>query len=296
MPITCQQWLSSDVCAFLAWLGSLLNSNFSTALLGSLAGAFAGAVAAQRIVEKTKTREEHLKELRNINAAAMASFTTCNTALALKRQHVKPLYDQFHKDKAALAAFMAARASGQIEGNVPFHFVSDLRTFLAPILPIDTLRNLLFDKLSVGGRPLSLVCAIEDAAHGLERAISMRLSFIERFKSGTIPGDQIPAYYFGMPLPNGETNQEYPDLLFAIHSYLDDVAFFAHLLCGDLTSHAKKLHAAIPESTRATAPKPTEADFTAARASGLIPPDDQYVDWLRAFPQSRADNSAEATK
>src|SRR5690348_15973525 len=99
-----------------------------------------------------------------------------------------------------------------------------------------------------------------------------------------------------MPLQNGETNQDYPDLIFAIHSYLDDVAFFTYLLCPDLTNHARKLHMAIPESTRVTAPKPTEADFTAARASELIPPDAQYVDWLRAFPHSRADDSAEPIK
>lgn len=281
----CLQWFSKDACANLDVMALVLNSNFTTALLGSLAGAFAGAIAAQRIVERSKTREERLKELRNTNAAAMASFTTCNAALRLKKQHVQPLYDQFQQDKAAVEAFKAERASGQSQGSAPFHFVSDMRTFPAPIIPIESLRDLLFNKLSVAGRPLSLVCAVEEASHGLESAIAMRLSLIEKMKVQAIPKDLIPSYYFGFPLPNGDTNQEYPDLVFTIHSYTDDLAFFSYLLCCDLTAHAEKLHARIPKRLRKEAPKPTKADFTNARSSGLIPPDSQYGDWLKAFPQ-----------
>ena len=283
LPALCFQWFSTEACAILDVVGTGLNSSFSTALLGSLAGAFAGAIAAQRIVESNKTREELLKELRNTNAAAMAAFTTCNASLALKKQHVQPLHTQFLADKANLEQFKARHASGQIQGDATYHFISDMRTFPAPVVPIDTLTDLLFNKISVGGRPLSLVCAIEDASRGLKEAISARHALIERMKSGIIPKDEIPSYYFGFPLPNGDTNQEYPDLVFAIHSYCDDLAFFSHLLCGDLTSHSKDLYAKLTKRQQKIAPKPTEADFTSARESGLLPPDSQYTDWLRAF-------------
>lgn len=279
----CLQWFSADACEILDVIGTVLNSSFSTALLGSLAGAFAGAIAAQRIVESNKAREELLKELRNTNAAAMAAFTTCNTSLALKKQHVQPLHTQFLADKANLEQFKARRASGQIQGNATFQFVPGMRTFPAPVVPIDTLKDLLFNKISVVGRPLSLVCAIEDAARFLKETISERHALIERMKSGIVPKDEIPSYYFGLPLPNGDTNQEYPDLVFAIHSYCDDLAFFSHLLCGDLTSHSKDLYAKLTKRQQKIAPKPTEADFTSARDSGLLPPDSQYTDWLCAF-------------
>jgi hypothetical protein len=292
-PELCFQWFSNEACAIFDVIGTGLNSSFSTALLGSLAGAFAGAIAAQRIVESNKSREELLKELRNTNAAAMAAFTTCNAGLALKKQHVQPLHTQFLSDKADLEQFKALRASGQIPSNATYHFISDMRTFPAPVVPIDTLRDLLFNKISVGGRPLSLVCAIEDASRGLKEAINARYALIERMKSGNIPKDDIPTYYFGFPLPNGDTNQEYPDLVFAIHSYCDDLAFFSHMLCGDLTSHSKDLYAKLTKRQREIAPKPTEADFSSARESGLLPPDSQYADWLRAFAKPGTTASTE---
>jgi hypothetical protein len=282
-PALCLKWFSTETCAVLDAIGTGLNSSFLTALLGSLAGAFAGAIAAQRIVESNNAREELLKELRNTNAAAMAAFTTCNAALALKKQHVRSLHTQFLTDKANLEQFKTQRALGQTQGNGTHHFVSDMRTFPSPVVPVDTLKDLLFNKISVGGRPLSLVCAIEDAARGLKEAISERNVLVERMKSGIIPKDEIPSYYFGFPLPSGDTNQEYPDLVFAIHSYCDDLAFFSHLLCCDCTSHSKDLYAKLTKRQQKIAPRPTEADFKPARDSGLIPPDSQYIDWLRAF-------------
>lgn len=279
----CPQWFSDVACSVLDVVGTGLNSNFSTALLGSLAGALAGAIAAQRIVESNKAREEVFRELRNTNAANMASFTTCNAALALKKQQVQPLCESFYRDRAGVKKFMAERATGQRQGNAPFEFVSDMRTFPAPTIPIASLKDLLFNKLSVAGRPLSLVCAIEDAALGLERAISARLSLIERIKSKDIPKEQLHMYYFGLRLPNGDINREYPDLVEAIRSYVDDLAFFSHLLCVDLSAHGQRLHERIPKRQRRQSPKPHETNFSNARSAGLLPPDDQYADWLKAF-------------
>jgi hypothetical protein len=61
-----------------------LNSNLFTSLIGALAGAFAGAYGGQLIVERSKTRDELLKEMRNTNAAIMLAFGMCNTALSLR--------------------------------------------------------------------------------------------------------------------------------------------------------------------------------------------------------------------
>lgn len=282
---TCLEWLSKDQCAALSVVESALNSNFTTALLGSLAGAFAGAFAAQKMVERSKTREELAKELRNTNAAIMASFTTCNAVLALKRQHVQPLYEKFVQDKKEVNAFHARSAAGQLQGNAQFHFVTDLRTFAAPTTPIDSLKDLLFNKLSVSGRALALVCAIEDAALGLTRSIQARQSLVEQIKSQSIPKDLLALYYFGFTLPNGDINQEYPDLVAAIHSYTDDLAFFSHLLCSDLTAHAHHLQSRLERVQRKHSTKATEVDFSQAKSSGLIPPDDQYTDWLKGFKQ-----------
>ncbi len=62
-----------QITAFLINLAGCIwtfaNTTFATALIGSLAGAFAGAYGAQRIAERSKTKELLLTEIRNTNAA-----------------------------------------------------------------------------------------------------------------------------------------------------------------------------------------------------------------------------------
>lgn len=71
----------------LTWenLRDFLNSNFTAAL----AGALAGALTAQHIADRGKKREETLLELRSTNAAIMVAFIFCNAGIALKKQLVK---------------------------------------------------------------------------------------------------------------------------------------------------------------------------------------------------------------
>ncbi len=286
--ISCAAWLSEQTCNILGVIGLGLNSSFSTALLGSLAGAYAGAVAAQRIVERSKRRDELLKELRNTNAAIMVSFSACNTALALKKQHVQPLYEKFNQDKAALLAFNQQRATGQRQGNAVFRYEADLKVFGVPMVPMDTLKDLVFNKISAHGRPLSLVSILDESASGLRATIAKRDQLVERFKEGAISEAEMPLYYFGLPLPSGHTNQEYPDLVAAIHSYVNDIAFFSSLLCSDLMSHGNRLRDAFKKQFGKGAPRVSSADFSKARETGLIPPDSEYSDWLKGFAEHQS--------
>lgn len=85
------------------------------------------------------------------------------------------------------------------------------------------------------------------------------------------------------PLHTGDTNQEYPDLVAAIHSYVDDIAFFSALLCTDLIEHGNSVHAAYTKRFGKGAPKVSTVNFSVPRQKGLIPPDAQYADWLNGF-------------
>ncbi|AMC33547.1 hypothetical protein VN23_02505 [Janthinobacterium sp. B9-8] len=153
-----------------------------------------------------------------------------------------------------------------------------MRTFPAPFVPIETLKKLVFEKISAYGRPLALVSVLDQSLFGMREAIVKRDHLIHRFASGAIPNEQIPQYYFGMPLPAGDTNQEYPDSVEGIHSYVDDIAFFSTLLCIDLIKHGNKVRAAFTKKFGKGAPYVSIIDFSGPRESGLIPPDAQYAD------------------
>lgn len=260
-----------------------LNSNIAIAFVGGLTGAIGGALGAQHIVERSKRRDELMKELRNTNAAIMVTFSICNSALALKKQHVQPLHQEFDKARADLQAFKAQRSAGQQPPNAEYHFVADFKTFPAPTAPIETLKDIVYSKVSAYGRPLALVAVLEQSLVGLRDAIAKRDALIQRFASGAIPPELTPQYYFGLPLPGGDTNQEYPDTVEAIHSYTDDVAFFCALLCEDLVTHGNEVRSVYLKKFKKGAPRISTADFSGPREKELVPPDSQYKDWLNSF-------------
>lgn len=274
-------WLAYRATDVWCFLSAALNSNFSIALVGSAAGALGGAVAAQRVIERNKRREIFLIELRNTNAAIMVSFSICNMMLSLKKQHALPLYEQFKHDQAALKAFNERIKSGQLKAGERFEYVSDFKTFSAPAMPVDTLKDLVFNKISAHGRPLSAVAMLEGAFIGLKEVLSKREILVERFKA-SITEKEAPYYYFGLQMPSGHTNQEYPDLIEAIHSYINDVIFFSSLVCNDLTEHGNRLRSKEKKFAK-KAPKVNTANFSTACASELMPSTTDYSGWLNGF-------------
>lgn len=275
--------------ALLTWLEIALNSAFSIALVGGFVGAVGGALGAQHIAERTKRREDLLKELRNTNAAIIVSFAICNATLALKKQHVQPMHEQFAREKDLLHVFLTSRSNGVVPANAEHRIAADLRAYPAPSAALETLKGLVFEKISAYGRALALVSVLDQSLVGLREAIAKRDEWVHRFSSGGVPKETFQNYYFGLQLPNGDTNQEYPDLIFAIHSYTDDVIFFSSLLCADLIKHGTAVREPLAKKYAKGVPRVSTADFSGPRASGLLPPDDQYSDWLNGFTEQKVE-------
>ncbi len=279
----CTEAISSILSALVTASWKFLNSNVVIAAVGGLVGAFGGALGAQRIIERVRKREETLNELRNTNAAIMVAHTICNSALVLKKQHVQPIRENFLKIREAAEAFTAKRDAKQISLDVEFQFAMDFRTYPALIVPLETLKNLVFEKISTVGRPLALVAVTEQSLTGLNNAIAKRDQLIERFQTGEIPEKLRPHYYLGVPFSGGHVNQEFPDLVEASYSYVDDLAFFSYLLCTDLMKHGAKVREALTNMSSRQVPKVIEADFSAPIKSGLMPSASKYGDWTNGF-------------
>lgn len=158
--IDCWLWLSE----FATWelAKNVANSAFATSLIGSLTGAFGGAVAAQRIAERSKHREEILREIRNTNAAIAVAFGIANTALSFKEQYVKSMKEEFDNNRDELIRFCERNTV-----DTTFYFQANLQTLYPPLLPTEILRTLVFDRLCIVDRPLHLVNQIVQAAQGL---------------------------------------------------------------------------------------------------------------------------------
>jgi len=276
--------LCSSITNFATWEATknLANSAFTTSLIGSLAGAFAGAVAAQQIAERGKHREELLREIRNTNAAIAIAFGICNSLLALKKQHVKDLKTRFDAQKAAALKFQQKRKNGEIQDDAQFVFQTDLQTLQAHSLPTDTLRAIVFERLSLVGRTLNLVITLAQTAQSLDDSVEKRNALIERYKTEFANDNRnLPPLYFGFPYGEGHVNLDYPGTVEAIYNQTNDGIFFSDLLCKDLHEHGQHLADEFKKKFKKEAPRVNKIDF--GTAAELMPDEKDYTDWTRAF-------------
>lgn len=265
----------------LIWLGGVLNAPFMSAFLSALAGAGAGVLGAQIISERASRRRELLQDFHHSNAAITLAFTLCNNVLAARKQYILPLASQFGMDRSnALSAIENAR-NGQ--GPIYLHYQADLNKFPVPELPVDALKSLLYGSSSLHGRGLALVAMVEQSTLEFRAAIAMRNDLVDGFASSKDGQMEMHCKYFGIADKNGHTNQVYPDSVHAVSSYSADVAFFCALLTEDLIEHCNKIRAKLKKDFRHEASRTSTVDFSAAKSSGLIPPDDEYQSWLQGF-------------
>lgn len=153
-----------------------------------------------------------------------------------------------------------------------------------PVVPIDVLRTLVFEKISATGRPLVLVATLVGVVASLENTINKRNGLIERFQGFGPEGEtQLPAFYFGLPYGPGHVSTEFPDTVKALHSQTDDVIFFSEQLGKDLMTHGNRILDQYRKIAKVKEEKISSADFTVARNLGLMPDDANYTDWLRGF-------------
>ena len=132
-----------ELMNLLTWdrVEKLWNSAFITSLVGALAGAYAGARAAQKIAERSKARD-----VRSLNyGPPMQPFVVAHiifsSALSLKNQHIKPMFDAFQKAKEELEEFQKQRASGVLGDDAQFYFQADVSTFPTVVAPLEMLRD-----------------------------------------------------------------------------------------------------------------------------------------------------------
>lgn len=275
------------VSGFIDQISGIANSAFTTSLVGSLAGAYWGATAAQKIAEREKERTELLAQIRSINTANTLAFIVCNAAIGLKKQQTQALCRTYFQKKQELEDLMRKRVPSQ-GLDAPFEFQADLRTLPFPEVPIESLRNIVFNKLNASTRTTALVPTIEGAIGSLRETIANRNRLIETIKR--LPPEtreqSLPAIYFGLPYGAGHVSTEYLDCMHGIHNLVDDVIFFSQLLCKDLTVTGDAILKTYKTKFRQSTEKIQKIDFKPAIDEGLIPPDSQYDAWLNGFKET----------
>jgi hypothetical protein len=277
------------ICIYLPSLqevGNFLNSNFTTSLAGALFGAWAGAAAAQRISERAKDREQQVAQIRATNAAIMSGFAIFNVIASLKNQQVRDLFTRFNTQLNELKMHQTGLAAGTVQPGTPFEFHADLLSLQMPLVPIESVKTLVYEKLSLNGRPLAAVSSLASSLDTLSLCISERNKLIEKFKNlGPSSPAALPALYFGLPYGGGHVSTEYADIIEAIHRNTDDAVFFSKQLCEDLEKYGNQILETHKKSNKHTKLKINSAIFTIAESKNLIPARAEYEEWLSTYQE-----------
>ncbi|GAA5137996.1 hypothetical protein [Alloalcanivorax gelatiniphagus] len=272
--------LPSTLNAIWVSIVGFLNSSFISASLSALAGAGLGVWGAQKLAERSAKAKELLEALRQANAIVVLASTITNQALALKRQQVKPLSDQYFKDRDVAEALRGNLAGGaQAE---PTTFQVQLTKITPLTIPIETLKSLTFSAHLMPGRALALVSMVEQFITELTHAIETRSDMIDAFHKSSLPSHILCFDYYGLRRSDGNTNAMYHDIMVAVCQYTNDVAFFSAELAEELQTHASRIREKLLKIRREV-PEVNSVDFSGAHQSGLMPSRADYESWLSGF-------------
>ena len=266
------------------WIKALAESTFALSAIGSLAGAWGGAYAIQRIAEKAKKRDGLLQELRTCCHAIEMAHNVGNTYIELKRQHVKALKELYDTQRAEVHALHAANAAGALPPGLQVHiaFESDLMN------PVRTraayLESLVLEKMSAPVRPRSISVMLTRATEQLNETIELRNQVLSRLSQ--MSHQERFARMFGLPVPAGVDNL-YRDYVDGIHQYTDDSIHFARMVGEDLYEYGKRVRKeyqdALPRRQRRDVMMVPVVYWTDEENAHLLPSKEKYTSWYTGF-------------
>jgi hypothetical protein len=269
-------------------VGAFWNSNFGAAVIsafiGSLAGAWGGALAAERIATKRRVREQLLLEINQTNSAIELAHVICNAHLNIKEQHVRAAWEDYQTKKSAVHAHHEGLENGTIApGTVLDIGQLDLRTLDVVRAKIEPLQALVLSGLSLRGRPRPLVAILEQTMESLNNSIVTRNQMIAAMKASNAPLNEKVAFYFALP-EVGSLDETFSGTMEAVHKQTDDCIYFTWRLCEDLTRHGKRVRAQfVKRRLKGPVPRIQTVIWKDVEAKGLLPPRSLYRSWEEGF-------------
>jgi hypothetical protein len=259
------------------WIG------LGTAAIGSFAGAWVGAWAAQRIADKARVRQQIVDEMNAVNWALEITGPLCGTYLNLKEQHVRKLAVDYAAQYQQVHEAVAAKKAGELK-EAPIIGAMDLSTIDPVEVQIGILLKLVTEKLSVTGRPRPLAVELARCVDSLNRSIMQRNAILTDFGRSGLNSSQLVPHVYAVEKPDGNVDARYRDSVQAIALQTDDCIHFSRILGEDLERYGSRLHYRWKRlRMRGRLPRTTQLGWEKAEAKGLFPNPKRYVSWDETF-------------
>lgn len=257
-------WLPKDFTYF----------EIGKSLVPPLAGALAGALAAQGIAARNKVREEQIKELRFIGVTTAIAYGVTEAFIGVKKSNVKPMFEHWNSDRLRREEIVRNNPPGTPPGL--FEFNADFRTLTPVKASVDQLRTLMFGNITLDPRAVALMTALDRCVDQHAQIIAENNKLIAEFERDRPNAEQLAARLFGIPAGT-RVDDRYSSTIRALNSGTDDCIMFSKLLGDDLVEHGKRLAAKLPKRLRG---RYVATDFSRAEREGLMPNPNDFAQWL----------------
>jgi hypothetical protein len=170
-----------------------------------------------------------------------------------------------------------------------FELHADLQTLTPPKMPAELLERCVFEKITIRGRALASAVDLIGAIDGLEKSIKYRNDLIAEIqKLSPVPPKLLAEKYLALKNEDGIIDEKFRASLTAIVNQTDDCIFFSQILADDLLTYGKRFRRKHSIGLRLGLPKLQQADWSVAKAHGLIPPAKLYASWLSGFKERKS--------
>jgi hypothetical protein len=262
-----------------------LNLEFMKAVLGSIFGAWGGALygakAAQRIADKKAEREQMLTEMRSINGALELLFAMVNTCFNLKRQHVLELKQQYDQLRTGVHDHYTRVNAGEKLPPLEMGYI-DLRTLDVLRFRTERVEEILIEKVSSTGRVVPLFGVFVQSVEALNQLIRQRNELIQGHLQNQINQTQNMQMLFGIPMSGGRIDDRYRNYIDGISQTTDDCIFFAVAITKQLKLHGDRVRNRYVQRF-GDAPRIGELELDLATKTEMMPPEENYASWQKAF-------------
>lgn len=228
-----------------------LGSDFFAGLFG----AAVGAIAAYLFSARSERRTSRLQEIARANAAIALAHSVVNTAVTLKKQHTKGLYEEYLSEREKALQAIAAGQTG-ITVNM------NMMTLALPYLPGPEAQDAVTAGVLHSPRAQIISIHMRQSVDSLKQAVETRNALVLEFKP--LPQQQKVPLYLGLPNPNG-VDLRYPNSMEGLAHNVDDCIYFAMLLQELLKAHVDRLR----RKLWWRAPSPLTFDY--AKANEFLP-------------------------
>jgi hypothetical protein len=265
----------------LANLGKVLESNFTTSLLGALAGAGGGAWAAQKIADRVKEKERLNQQIRDTNISIDRTASAFNTLVNFMEQHARRLKLQHDKQVQEIAAIMEGKRTGAIRQDAPIHVQADMATVEIVYVRLEPLEEALRG-VSISGRANAMLAMLGQTLRAINVNIQSRNDQIGWLKAADMNPFERASIIYGLP-NDGNIDTTYGDTIDAIYSYAHNCSYFTWQLCLELEQHGRRLRERHKRHFRGEPPKITRVSFEEAKRRGCMPSAEDHKSWEDCF-------------